>query len=71
MALLEIRDLCVDYLMQEGSVHAVDHVSLTLEECSSLGLVGESGSGKSTLGMAILRLLPEKTARVTGSAVFQ
>lgn len=71
MALLEIRDLCVDYLMQEGSVHAVDHVSLTLEEGSSLGLVGESGSGKSTLGMAILRLLPEKTARVTGSAVFQ
>ena len=71
MALLEIRDLCVDYLMQEGSVHAVDHVSLTLEEGSSLGLVGESGSGKSTMGMAILRLLPEKTARVTGSAVFQ
>lgn len=70
MPLMEIRDLSVDYLMREGSVHAVDHVSLTLEEGSSLGLVGESGSGKSTLGMAVLRLLPPQTARVTGSAVF-
>lgn len=70
MALLEIRDLCVDYLMQDASVHAVDRVSLTLEKGDSIGLVGESGSGKSTLGMAVLRLLPEKTARVTGSVRF-
>lgn len=70
MALLEIKDLCVDYLMQDASVHAVDHVSLTLEKGDSMGLVGESGSGKSTLGMAVLRLLPEKTARVTGSVRF-
>lgn len=56
MALLEIRDLRVDYLMQEGSVHAVDHVSLTLEEGSSLGFVGESGSGKSTLGRLLVQL---------------
>lgn len=70
MALLEIRDLCVNYLMQDASVHAVDRVSLTLEKGDSMGLVGESGSGKSTLGMAVLRLLPEKTARVTGSVRF-
>lgn len=70
MALLEINDLCVNYLMADSRVHAVEHVSLTLEEGSSMGLVGESGSGKSTLGMAVLRLLSSKTAEVTGSVRF-
>lgn len=67
---MEIKDLSVDYLMQEGRVHAVDHVSLSLQKGSSLGLVGESGSGKSTLGMAVLRLLSPQTAQVTGSVSF-
>ena len=70
MALLEIRDLSVDYLMEGGRVHAVDHVSLSLEEGTSLGIVGESGSGKSTLGMAVLRLLDPGSASVTGSVRF-
>src|SRR5262245_15823951 len=39
-----------------GSVHAVDDVSLTLNENETVALVGESGSGKTTLGLAILRL---------------
>lgn len=71
MALLEINNLCVDYMMPSSRVHAVDHVSLSLEQGSSMGLVGESGSGKSTLGMAILRLLPARMAEVTGSVRFE
>ena len=62
---MEIRDLCVDYLMQEGSVHAVDHVSLTLEEGSSLGLVGESGCGKSTLGRLLVQLEQQTSGVLT------
>jgi len=37
-------------------VKAVDNVSLTIMQGTTLGIVGESGSGKSTLAMCLLRL---------------
>lgn len=40
-----------------GYIKAVDDISITLGESSTLGIVGESGSGKTTLGFALLRLI--------------
>ena len=54
--LLDIKDLCVDYLAGNGTVRAVDNVSLHLDKGETLGLAGESGCGKSTLAFAIARL---------------
>jgi peptide/nickel transport system ATP-binding protein len=74
-ALLEVRDLTVDYPLPFGIgeivarrprrvIRAVNGVSLELERGETLGLVGESGCGKSTLGRAILRLTAARSGRV-------
>ncbi len=58
MSLLQLDDLRVSYRAENGLVHAVNGVSLTLDAGQKIGIVGESGSGKSTLAMAIPNLLP-------------
>ncbi|HEY6585192.1 MAG TPA: ABC transporter ATP-binding protein [Gaiellaceae bacterium] len=68
--LLEVDDLSVRFDTDEGSVHAVDRMSLALEPRQVLGVVGESGCGKSVTAMSILGLLP-KTAKVSGSVRFE
>ncbi len=68
--LLELRDLSVSFRTDEGTIHAVDRLSWSLEPGEVLGIVGESGCGKSVSSMALLRLLPP-TAVVTGQALFQ
>jgi len=55
--LLEIEDLHVDFPTQVGVMHAVEGVSLTLDEGEVLGIVGESGSGKSVTMLALLGLV--------------
>ena len=57
MALLEIENLSVEFPSQNGVMHAVDGVSLSLEEGEVLGIVGESGSGKSVTMMALMGLV--------------
>jgi peptide/nickel transport system ATP-binding protein len=66
--LLEVKNLNVDYLASNGTVHAVTDVSFTLRRGEILGLAGESGSGKSTLAYAITRLL-RPPAMITGGEI--
>jgi peptide/nickel transport system ATP-binding protein len=71
MALLEVRNLSVDYLTEdETALHAVEDVGFRLEPSRSLGLVGESGCGKTTVMLALLRLLPEEGRIVRGQVLF-
>ncbi|MCG9750491.1 ABC transporter ATP-binding protein [Vibrio brasiliensis] len=54
--LLEINNLCVDYVSPNGVARAVNNVSLSIAPGETLGIAGESGCGKSTLAFAISRL---------------
>ncbi|MBQ1395699.1 MAG: ABC transporter ATP-binding protein [Eubacterium sp.] len=71
MAILSLKDVSVTYHSSDKEVHAINHITLDVEENESLGIVGESGSGKTTLIMAILRLLNEKSSTVTGEALLE
>ena len=46
MSLLEIKDLSIQYVTDENTISAVNGVSFSLEEGTTLGLVGETGAGK-------------------------
>ncbi len=70
MALLEIRDLVVEFTTEAGTVHAVEGVSFELEHGQALGLAGESGCGKTTTALSLMRLLPSNGRIVSGSIRF-
>ncbi|HIE53900.1 MAG TPA: ABC transporter ATP-binding protein, partial [Chromatiaceae bacterium] len=70
MALLEVDRLSVSFRTNEGEVHAVNELSFTLGEGSTLGIVGDSGSGKSQLVLSILDLLAAN-GRQRGSIRFR
>lgn len=71
-AILEVRDLVVEFKTDDALVRAVDSLSFDLFEGEILGIVGESGSGKSVTGMSLLRLLPDPIGKiVSGTANFR
>ena len=67
--LLEIKDLQVIYKSNFETVYAVNKISLTLERGRTLGIVGETGAGKTTTSLSILRLLPERTAKIASGEI--
>ena len=68
--LLEIDGLSVEFATDDGPLHAVDDLTLTVGDHEVVGVVGESGSGKTVTALAILGLLP-KRATVRGSIRFR
>lgn len=65
--LLEVEDLVVELMTDNGIVRAVDGASFRVGRGETVTIIGESGSGKSTTAMGILQLLPKDLAVLSGT----
>ena len=73
MEILSAKDLCKSYGSGENSIHALNHVSISVENGEFVAAIGTSGSGKSTL-LNLLGGLDTPTSGevlVSGKKLFQ
>lgn len=68
--LLDIRGLETIFHSRNGTLHAVNGVSLKLRSQETLGIVGESGCGKSVTMHSLLRLIPTPPGEVVAGEAF-
>ncbi|NMM28069.1 MAG: dipeptide ABC transporter ATP-binding protein [Glaciimonas sp.] len=57
MALLEIRNMSVQFGSENAPFMAVDGLDLNIDQGEVVGIVGESGSGKSVTSLALMGLI--------------
>ena len=71
MTLLSVKNLTVEFPTPDGLVQAVHDTSFSVSAGETLAIVGESGSGKTVTNLALMGLIPKRTANITGSAIFE
>jgi peptide/nickel transport system ATP-binding protein len=62
--LLQIRGLKTHFATDDGVVHAVDGVDLTVHAGETVGVVGESGCGKTVTALSVLKLIAMPPGRI-------
>lgn len=67
--LLEIKDLNIHYVTEEGTVKAVNHMNLEVNVGETLGLVGETGAGKTTTALGIMQLIADPPGKIVGGEI--
>ena len=68
--ILSVDALSVQFRTREGTVTALEDVSLQVGKGEVLGIVGESGSGKSVTAYTVIGLLGEAGRAVNGAATY-
>jgi peptide/nickel transport system ATP-binding protein len=69
MALLEIKGLKTHFKTDDGWLHAVDGVDMTLDGGQTLCVVGESGCGKSVTAKTVMKLIDMPPGRIVAGQV--
>jgi ABC-type dipeptide/oligopeptide/nickel transport system ATPase component len=69
-ALIEVKDLKVQFKLRRGAVRAVDGISFSIADREVLGIVGETGYRKSVTALSILPLIPSPGEIIGGEIIF-
>ena len=69
MTFISIENLTTHYNTTNGSIHALEDVTFSLEKGESVGIAGESACGKSTLGLSLIRMIPNGKI-ISGRIIF-
>ncbi|NRF68297.1 ABC transporter ATP-binding protein [Aquincola sp. S2] len=69
MSLLEIQGLKTHFKTDDGWLHAVDGVDLSVDRGETVCVVGESGCGKSVTAMTVLKLVPMPPGRIVAGRI--
>ncbi|HHV97537.1 MAG TPA: ABC transporter ATP-binding protein [Clostridiaceae bacterium] len=70
--ILEVKNLGINFHVEDRVIPAVDGVSFSLMKGETLGLVGESGCGKSVTALSIIGLLQTPPAKIVkGEILFR
>jgi len=69
--ILDVKNLTIHYITDEGVVKAVNDISFSLKESETLGIAGETGAGKTTTALGLMGLVPDPPGKVIdGKIVF-
>ena len=66
---LSIRNLTIEYVTADGTVHAVNDVSLRIGRKRCMGLVGETGAGKTSTALAVMNLIPNPPGKIRSGEI--
>jgi peptide/nickel transport system ATP-binding protein len=69
MALLDIQGLKTHFKTDDGWLHAVDGVDLSIEAGETVCVVGESGCGKSVTAKTVMKLIDMPPGRIVAGRV--
>lgn len=68
--MLQVKDLSINFYLDEGILPAVENISFQIKEKESVGLVGESGCGKSVTALSLLKLIPNPPGKIVSGEIW-